>query len=126
MPRPRWAARILGRGSGRGARSHEYRARTMRRWFVVAAMAAAAAAAPPPSSATVTEYPTCSLPPTADGALCEDGRSPNSIVAGPDGAMWFTTYGGGEVGRITIAGAITLYNVPRPAGESATAIRGPA
>jgi virginiamycin B lyase len=97
-----------------------------RRSVLVLAVALGALVTSAPSRATVTEYPTCSLPPTADGALCADGRSPNSIVAGPDGAVWFTTYGGGEVGRITIAGAITLFNVPRPAGESSDVIRGPA
>ena len=97
-----------------------------RRSVLVLAVALGSLVTSAPSRATVTEYPTCSLPPTADGALCADGRSPNSIVAGPDGAVWFTTYGGGEVGRITIAGAITLFNVPRPAGESSDVIRGPA
>ena len=95
-----------------------------RRTVLAVALGTLAVAAP--SAATVTEYPTCSLPPTADGALCADGRSPNSIVPGPDGAVWFTTYGGGEVGRITIAGAITLFNVPRPPGEPSDRVRGPA
>jgi len=36
------------------------------------------------------------------------GSRPRHIVAGPDGAMWFTDYGGGHVGRITTAGEITL------------------
>lgn len=93
--------------------------------ILAVALGVAAAAAPDPSHAAVTEYPTCSLPPTADGALCGDGRSPNSITAGPDGAVWFTTYGGGEVGRITVAGALTLFNVPRPPGESSDRVRGP-
>ena len=62
-----------------------------RRSALVLAVALSSLVTSAPSRATVTEYPTCSLPPTADGALCEDGRSPNSIVAGPDGAVWFTT-----------------------------------
>ncbi len=32
------------------------------------------------------------------------------IVAGPDGALWFTLYHGMVLGRITTAGAVTLYH----------------
>src|SRR5512135_1737336 len=34
------------------------------------------------------------------------------IVAGPDGALWFTNYGNNSIGRITTAGAITSYTDP--------------
>lgn len=36
---------------------------------------------------------------------------PNSITSGPDGAVWFTLQGpyGGDVGRITTGGAISIY-----------------
>jgi virginiamycin B lyase len=37
--------------------------------------------------------------------------SPNIIVAGPDGALWFTD-GAGNIGRVTIAGDITEFAVP--------------
>ena len=36
---------------------------------------------------------------------------PESITAGPDGAMWFTEKGG-NIGRITTAGVVTEYPVP--------------
>lgn len=98
---------------------------TPRSALLLVASALAMTGTATPAGAAVTEYPTCSLPPTADGALCRDGRSPNSIVGGPDGAVWFTTYGGGEVGRLTVAGDLTLFNVPRPPGESDDRVRGP-
>ena len=37
---------------------------------------------------------------------------PGSIVAGPDGALWFTEYLANNIGRITTAGAVTTYAVP--------------
>jgi virginiamycin B lyase len=37
------------------------------------------------------------------------------IVAGPDGALWFTEQGAGKVGRITTAGQITEYPIPNNA-----------
>jgi streptogramin lyase len=40
------------------------------------------------------------------------GGTPDSIVAGRDGAMWFTMYDGNAVGRITRQGAITTFPVP--------------
>ena len=36
----------------------------------------------------------------------------SDIVAGPDGALWFTENGTNKVGRITTAGQITEYPVP--------------
>jgi streptogramin lyase len=37
---------------------------------------------------------------------------PQHIVAGPDGALWFTEGGATRIGRITTAGAITEYAIP--------------
>ena len=37
---------------------------------------------------------------------------PNSITAGPDGALWFTNTGHNQIGRITTAGVITTYTHP--------------
>jgi virginiamycin B lyase len=51
---------------------------------------------------------------------------PGAISAGPDGALWFSEEGNGGsgtnglIGRITTAGAITLY--PIPSGADATSI----
>jgi streptogramin lyase len=62
----------------------------------------------PLSAQTITEFPL----PTA-------GSPPTSIVAGPDGALWFTEYDGHKIGRITTAGLITEFAIPHfasPAG----------
>ena len=38
--------------------------------------------------------------------------TPRNIVAGPDGAMWFTDPGDGSIGRISMTGEITEFPVP--------------
>src|SRR5262249_35699786 len=40
--------------------------------------------------------------------------SPWDLVAGPDGATWFTERQSGKIGRITTAGAITEFTIPIP------------
>ena len=50
------------------------------------------------SAATVTEFRL--------GA----GSSPIRLAAGPDGNLWFTTFQGGKVGRITPAGSVIEYS----------------
>ena len=37
---------------------------------------------------------------------------PQGIVAGPDGAMWFTNYGNNSIGRISTSGVVTNYTGP--------------
>jgi virginiamycin B lyase len=44
--------------------------------------------------------------------------SADSIVAGSDGALWFTGGGANEIGRITTAGVVTEFSIPVPAGVS--------
>jgi len=39
---------------------------------------------------------------------------PTGIVAGADGAVWFTEEGANQIGRITIGGTITEFPVPTP------------
>ncbi len=51
--------------------------------------------------------------------LLGEARGANSIVAGPDGALWFTNYGENSIGRITPDGTITYFTDPTingPAG----------
>jgi len=46
--------------------------------------------------------------------------TPNSIIAGPDGNLYFGEFGSataGRIGRITTAGKITLFNLPVAQGE---------
>jgi virginiamycin B lyase len=61
-------------------------------------------------AATITEFP-----------LPTPNSVPFGITAGPDGALWFgVSFGfvgfdeGNLIGRITTAGAITQFNLPRP------------
>ena len=42
------------------------------------------------------------------------GSFPHRITPGPDGAMWFTEYGSNRIGRVTTAGALTEFPLPRP------------
>ena len=37
---------------------------------------------------------------------------PECITTGPDGALWFTNFANGRIGRITTAGAITTFTDP--------------
>ena len=53
----------------------------------------------------VTEFPVPALNPLTRGAA-------QRIVAGPDGALWFTDSGNNSIDRITTAGSVTLYPVP--------------
>lgn len=83
---------------------------------VVLAVAAA------PSQAAMTLWPTCPSPPGGDFALCEKGAFPQSITAGPDGAMWFTT-ARANLGRVTASGGFAQYDVP-VAGSSGRLLGG--
>ena len=47
------------------------------------------------------------------------------ICAGPDGAMWFTEYGGNKIGRITTAGAITEFPIPTADTKPVSITSGP-
>lgn len=76
--------------------------------FVIALLAAA------PAGASLTIWPTCAAPPDGDFARCETGAFPQSIVPGPDGAMWFTT-ARSDLGRVTSAGAFEQHKLPLPA-----------
>ncbi len=47
--------------------------------------------------------------------------NPGQITAGPDGALWFTNFGGNSIGRITTTGTVTsnYSGVSAPAGITA-------
>ncbi|HLG95715.1 MAG TPA: IPT/TIG domain-containing protein [Bryobacteraceae bacterium] len=47
----------------------------------------------------------------------------SGIAAGPDGAMWFS--GGRNIGRITTAGAVTVFPIPTSNAEGASITAGP-
>ena len=45
-------------------------------------------------------------------------RTADSIVAGPDGALWFAAQAGqNKIGRITTAGAVTEFPIPVPSAR---------
>jgi streptogramin lyase len=75
--------------------------RTRSNRAIAAACAATLAAG---ASAQVTEFP-----------LPTPMSRPYTIVAGPDGNLWFTESNGNRIGRITTAGAITEFPVPTAA-----------
>ncbi len=50
---------------------------------------------------------------------------PNEIVAGPDGALWFTETNANKIGRITTAGTITEFGIPTSASHSVYITAGP-
>jgi hypothetical protein len=43
---------------------------------------------------------------------------PHSVTTGPDGALWFTAIDVNQLGRITTAGVITMYDLPPGTGEA--------
>ena len=56
---------------------------------------------------------------TIDGALI------SSMVAGPDGNVWYTDTVGNRIGRISSSGQIALYPTPRKGGEPNSIVLGP-
>lgn len=61
--------------------------------------------ASPASAAPVGEF-------TTFAAVQGGSSDPESIAAGPDGAMWFTEYASNKIGRLTPSGELTHYPVP--------------
>jgi virginiamycin B lyase len=83
---------------------------------MLAAFAAASAflTGAPLSAQAFVEYP---LPTAAAG--------PRSIVAGPDGNLWFTEADAGKIGRITPEGSVVEYPLPSPTAEPWRIAAGP-
>ncbi len=73
-------------------------------WFTVRASSGNSKIDRIDMSGNITEY---SLP---------DAELPNGITTGPDGALWFADDDpgglGGEIGRITTSGSVSLYGTP--------------
>ena len=83
----------------------------MRRWLnrglLTVAIAGGLGVAEAPAQAaplgTITEFPTA------------PGSRPLAIVAGPDGALWFTQTGANKIGRMTTDGVLTdEWTIPTP------------
>ena len=56
------------------------------------------------------------------GPSSNDG---GSITSGPDGNVWFTTFDGNQIGRVTTGGSFTLFNVPTSNSEPFGITSGP-
>ena len=83
--------------------------------FLVVAVAVAICGWPAIAGAqNITEFPI----PTA-------ASEPNEIVAGSDGALWFTETNANRIGRITTAGTITEFGIPTSASHSVYITAGP-
>src|SRR5713226_2692648 len=57
--------------------------------------------------------------------IVPDAPLPLGITAGPDGALWFTESGAGKIGRITPAGAVSEYTLPRGDSDPEGIVAGP-
>jgi virginiamycin B lyase len=71
------------------------------RWCALVMTVLLLASADTAAAQTITEFPI----PTAA----------YRIVAGPDGALWFSEIGRNNIGRITTAGTVTEFAIPAPA-----------
>ena len=72
----------------------------------------------PASALAIDEFPITNPCPRAGGGTCQ----PAGIVAGPDGALWFTEENGNRIGRITTGGAIAEFTAGLSAGALPTKI----
>lgn len=110
----------------------EHRRRTVRRAAVALAavvslwlgvMSGSAVARPSAEDTTMPRaLPGCESDCITEFALAQGSR-PFTIIAGPDGAVWFTMPGGrcdqgagNRVGRITVDGQVTEFPLPTPTG----------
>src|SRR5258706_9319949 len=80
------------------------------------------------ANSTTSTVPSCSSAPTraanthaqtvhikiSEFAIPALQSGPGDIVAGPDGALWFTEGQSNQIGRITTNGTITEFPVPSP------------
>ncbi len=83
---------------------------------------------PPPDNGikapTIVEYPL--TPQTPPGCVFNCGEiQPFYVATGPDGALWFTAELQGQIGRMTIAGVESLYDIPPHVSGSETVFSNP-
>ena len=55
----------------------------------------------------------------------DDDSFPTSIALGPDGALWFTQAHEDEIGRITVDGEVTQYEIPTKDAFAGDIVAGP-
>ena len=73
------------------------------------------------TAGAVNEYP---VPAAISGGPLI-GRRLIDIAPGPDGALWFTDPGTGEIGRITTIGMVTQFAVPNRLSQPSMITAGP-
>jgi virginiamycin B lyase len=69
-------------------------------------------------SIVVGQPPPFTLYPIEPPASTKPGYMPTNMTTGSDGALWFTTYDDGLIGRMTTSGVTTFY--PAPIGSEGT------
>jgi virginiamycin B lyase len=70
-------------------------------------------------------YGTTATPQMPDFRSSGRVSDPSGIIAGPDGAMWFTEENGNKIGRITTAGDLSEYPIPTTNSEPVNITAGP-
>ena len=75
-------------------------------WIVALATVLAAPSYADAGTGTISEY-----------AIPTPNSQPASIVTGPDGALWFTEFGGNKIGRVEPDGTVTEYPLPTPGSQ---------
>src|SRR5579859_6190994 len=97
---------------------------SVRSLLLLLVVGTAACAGPIPS---VTKHTSTPLPvgAIAQFPLPGDHSLPGGIAAGPDGALWFTEYVAGRIGRITAGGAVTEFPLPQAQSAPGSIATGP-
>jgi virginiamycin B lyase len=75
---------------------------------------------------TIAAFPAGAVTaPTMEFVVPTLSSQPFQIVAGPDGALWFTELAGNKIGRVTTAGVITEFPVPTAGSQPTGIVAGP-
>ena len=63
---------------------------------------------------------------TIEEFVVSDGAAgPYGVAAGPDGAIWFTLAGAGQIGRFAPATDVEIFDLPNPEGQPTAIIATP-
>ncbi len=79
---------------------------------------------PPQSRTGATQSPANTVTLREFGGLAAGG-SPHSIIAGPDGNIWFVERDANQIGRITPSGQVTQFPIPTAASRPLAITAGP-
>src|SRR5688572_30805506 len=62
---------------------------------------------------------------TEEFVVSDEAAGPYGMVAGADGAVWFTLAGAGKIGRFAPGGAVETIDLPNPEGQPTAIIAAP-